>query len=270
MKKQSPGGARRGKIEKTERQRYFSRAVSKALDAIELLSRSSEPLPLNRVASHLKLTKASALRILGTLQYRGVIERDANGNYSAVGASRTGMSPAELKRIQEAAEQPMSELHLEFRETVSLAALFENHIEVIAVFESPELIRMGNTVGRILPPHASSLGKAIAAFQEDAVRDNLVRSYGLQAFTENTIIDERALRAEYESIRSQGYSLDREETVPGGCCFGAPITDGSGRVVAAMSISLPKPRLESRGGEKIVLRSLRDSAARVSAALKRA
>jgi IclR family acetate operon transcriptional repressor len=264
MKKQPTGSFHGG------RPRYFSRAVSKALDTLEYLGRSPAPTPLGRVASHLKLTKASALRILGTLEHHGVIGRDANGGYHAVDAPRNALSPAMLRALQDAAAAPMAELQVEFRETVSLAALFENHIEVIAVRDSPEIIRMGNTVGRILPPHASSLGKAIAAFQEDAVRDSLVRSYGLQAFTEHTIIDERALRAEYEIIRGRGYSLDREETVPGGCCFGAPITFGSGRVVAAMSISLPKPRLESRGGEKMVLRSLRDAAARVPTALKRA
>jgi IclR family acetate operon transcriptional repressor len=270
MKKQAPAPTHRGRQEKAGRQQYFSRAVSKALDALEFLGRAAQPAPLHRIASHLKLTKASTLRILGTLEYRGIIERDASGNYSAVGAPRNALSPSMLRALRDAADAPMTELQLEFRETVSLAALFENHIEVISVYESPEIIRMGNTVGRILPPHASSMGKAIAAFQEDAVRDNLIRSYGLQAFTENTIIDERALRAEYEGIRARGYSLDREETVPGGCCFGAPISDATGRVVAAMSVSLPKPRLESRGGEKVILRSLRDAAARVSAALKHA
>ena len=50
---------------------------------------------------------------------------------------------------------------------------FENRIEVVATVESPHLIRMGNTVGRILPPHASSLGKAVTAFQREEVRDRL-------------------------------------------------------------------------------------------------
>jgi len=35
----------------------------------------------------------------------------------------------------------------EYCETASMAALFENHVEVVLVFESPQLMRMGNTPG---------------------------------------------------------------------------------------------------------------------------
>jgi DNA-binding IclR family transcriptional regulator len=35
---------------------------------------------------------------------------------------------------------------------------------------------MSQTVGRIIPPHASSLGKAITAFQPEAVQERLPRT----------------------------------------------------------------------------------------------
>lgn len=57
-----------------------------------------------------------------------------------------------------------------------LAVLFDNHIEVVAVIESPDLIKMSQTVGRIIPPHASSLGKALTAFQPEAVQERLPRT----------------------------------------------------------------------------------------------
>ena len=79
---------------------------------------------------------------------------------------------------------------------------------------------MGNTVGRIVPPHASSLGKAVAAFQSEDVRDRLVRSYGIHRFTEHTVTDEVELKLEFERVRSRGYSTDEEESVLEGCCFG--------------------------------------------------
>ena len=139
----------------------------------------------------------------------------------------------------------MKQLNREFRETVSLAMRFENHVEVVATVESPQLIRMGNTVGRILPPHASSLGKAITAFQPEDRRESLLRSYGLHRFTDHTIVDEVELKRELERIRKAGYSLDAEESALEGCCFGAPIRGADGSVIGAISLSMPKMRLTS-------------------------
>ena len=40
----------------------------------------------------------------------------------------------------------MQHLSRQFRETTSLAALFENRVEVIAVVESPQPLRMSNMI----------------------------------------------------------------------------------------------------------------------------
>src|SRR5574341_1041703 len=83
----------------------------------------------------------------------------------------------------------MKELSREFRETVSLAFLFENHIEVVEVVESPQKVQMGNVVGGVIPPHASSLGKSITAHQPEGRREKLLRAYGICQFTPGTITD---------------------------------------------------------------------------------
>ena len=149
------------------------------------------------------------------------------------------------QQLINAAMPRLKALNREFRETVTLAMLFENHIEVVATIESPHLIRMGNTVGRILPPHASSLGKAITAFQPEERCESLLRSYGLHRFTGHTITDEVELKQELERIRQTGRSLDAEESALEGSCFGAPIRGANHAVIAAISLSMPKMRLRS-------------------------
>jgi len=125
--------------------------------------------------------------------------------------------------------EPMRRLSMEFRETVSLAALMGNHIEVVAALDSPHLVRMANVVGRILPPHASSMGKAITAFQGNELRERLIVSYGMTLFTPNTISDQRQLEEYFEKIRSTGISCDDEENTLGGVCYGVPSTHQGGR-----------------------------------------
>ena len=147
-----------------------------------------------------------------------------------------------------------------------LAVLFDNHIEVVAVEESPNIIRMANIVGRILQPNASSLGKAIVAFQAEQRRERLLRTYGIYPFTPNTITDEMELKREFDRVRAAGYAEDRAESVPGGHCFAVPIFAEGKQALAAMSISLPESRFAEGDRERIVP-ALRKAAAAISAEL---
>jgi DNA-binding IclR family transcriptional regulator len=160
----------------------------------------------------------------------------------------------------------MTALRRKLHETVSLSVLFNNHIETVAVLESPQLIRMANTVGRIIPPHASSMGKAITAFQDEKRRETLLRSYGTHRFTRHTIVDEEELGREFERIRERGWSEDAEESTDEGCCFGAPIfVLGEGR--AAFSVSIPQSRVPEGEARSEMIRLILDTSAAISRAI---
>lgn len=240
--------------------KYFSKVIGKALDIIAILRSSAQPLSLNELTLRLELAKSSVFRILHTLEVSGYIHRDSAGRY-AVAADLHVWAPGQLRAVLvDAALPALKDLSREFRETVSLAMRFENRVEVVATVESPHLIRMGNTVGRIVPPHASSLGKAVAAFQAEEVRDRLVRSYGIHRFTEHTVTDEIELKHEFERVRARGYSTDNEESVLEGCCFGVPILDGHGDAIAAISVSSPKTRIRDEQLQTRVVAALRRAA----------
>jgi DNA-binding IclR family transcriptional regulator len=251
----------------SERERsgkYFSKVIGKALDIIAILRSSAQPLSLNELTLRLELAKSSVFRILHTLEVSGYIDRDAAGRYT-VAAELRAWAPGKLRAaLVDAALPSLKELSREFGETVSLAMRFENRVEVIATLESPHLIRMGNTVGRIVPPHASSLGKAVAAFQPEEVRDRLVRSYGIHRFTEHTVTDEVELKRQFELVRSRGYSTDEEESVLEGCCFGTPVLDAAGDAIAAISVSSPKTRMRDERLQKRLIAALRRAAGNVA------
>jgi DNA-binding IclR family transcriptional regulator len=247
--------------------KYFSKVIGKALDLIAILRASPQPLSLNELTLRLELAKSSVFRILHTLEVSGYIERDVTGRYT-VAADLRAWAPGQLRlALIDVAMPALRELNREFGETVSLAMRFENRVEVIGTLESPHLIRMGNTVGRIVPPHASSLGKSVTAFQSEEVRDRLVRSYGIHRFTEHTVTDEVELKHEFELVRSRGYSTDEEESVLDGCCFGAPVLDAHGDAIAAISVSAPKTRISDEQLRKRLLAALRRVTDRVAADL---
>lgn len=219
--------------------------MGKAFEALDVLGEG--PIGLAGLSARLGVAKPSAFRLLHTLEALGRVAKDTEGRFTR---NRHLRIPREILRA----------LADEFRETVSMAALVDNHSEVIAVVDSPHLMRMGNTVGRIVPPHASSLGKAITAFQTAPMRELLVRAYGLPGITEHTITGEIEVRREFEKIRRLGFAEDREESALGGICFAAPILNGE-HAVAAISMSMPKERV---GSERKITLALRAAAAKIS------
>ena len=244
--------------------RYFSRAIGNALRVLEILQQSRRPLALTDVTQQAKLPKSSVFRILRTLEIAGYLQRVEGDRFAPTQVAAT--MPSQLAtQLLAAAGALMKQLSHEFSETISLALLFENHIEVIAVIESPHRVNMINFVGSIIPPHASSLGKCITAFQADGRAQKLLRAFSLVRFTPNTMVDEAALSKELELVRARGYATDFEESTLGGCCVSAPIFGKEGHAVAAVSISMPKMRFANQ--ERLIA-AVRDAAAATTLELR--
>ena len=247
---------------------YFSRAVSKALETLELLQLQQVPMSLSEIARHVQLSKTSVFRLLRTLEVLGYVAASGWGNYALAPGVQSAVSTQWLARLLRAATLPLHNLTRDLHETASLAALFDNRIEVMAVVESPQAVRMSNVVGHIVPPNASSLGKAIAAFQTEERREKLLRSHGIYRFTDHSIIDRSELFREWERVRARRFATDREESVYDGVCFGVPIFGEGGEVNAAISVSLPKARLRQAEQEAAMIEALTAAAAEIATDLR--
>ena len=246
--------------------RQESRSLAKGLLVLETLRRSSFGLPLRELSSAIGLGKASTLRVVRTLQASGYLSRDANDNYSLAQEWPAAGSREGARRIQQIAGPHLARLAAQFGETASLACLFDDMVRVVDVVESTHHIRMSNYRGRVLQPYASSLGKAIAAFQTPEKVQALLDTYGIYSLTPATLTDVRAIQRDLAGVRERGFAYDSEETVPGGQCLGAPIRDASGAVVAAISVSMPKARYSKHVAEALP-DVLKKTAEEISAAL---
>jgi DNA-binding IclR family transcriptional regulator len=221
---------------------YFIRAVGNAIDILEQISSSTEPVSLSEITDRVGQSKSSVFRILCTLEQKGLLERRPGDLFALSQSGFAFKSNQSLARLLRVAQPFLRDLNREFRETISLAFLLENHIEAVAVIDSPQRVRVFNVVGGIIPPHASSVGKCIVAHQPESLREFLLAAYGVHRFTSETIIDAASLDDQFRQVREQGFAVDREESAMGGICFGAPIWTSTNRVGAALSLSLPKDR----------------------------
>lgn len=247
--------------------KYFSRAVSSALGILDLLREQRTPLGISQIARKAGISKTSAFRFLYTMERTGHVNKDNSGKYLLSGQGNEYSSSPAPSQIREAAIPHMRILRGRYNETVSLGVLFRTHIEVVAVLESPQLIRMSNREGAILPPHASSMGKAITAFQEEGKQDRLINSFGLLKLTERTVTNDAGIREEYAAIRKRGWSQDNRESAIEGRCFGAPARY-RGKVLAAISISFPLSRVPEGTARREMISDLIQAAESLSADLE--
>lgn len=76
----------------------------------------------------------------------------------------------------------------------------------------------------------------MAWLPEDHI-DALLPTEHLPAFTARTITTRKALKAELEVVRLQGWAFDNQEDVDDVTCIAAPVFNSDQAVVAAISIS---------------------------------
>jgi DNA-binding IclR family transcriptional regulator len=232
--------------------------VKSALRTVELLEffaghRGQHSLA--ELQQHLGYPKSSLYMLLRTLIDLGWVETDSTGTLYGIGvrALLVGTSYIDGDHIVAAARDTLDWLAEETNETVHLARLDGTDVVYLVTRESQQYLRPMSRVGRRLPAHATSLGKALLADRTEAELATVLPAE-LPALTPHTIVDRAALAADLAETRRRGYAVDHEENVLGVRCFGAalryrdPARD-------AISCSVPVARL-TPGREEQIARSL--------------
>jgi DNA-binding IclR family transcriptional regulator len=231
---------------------YFSKAIGRALDILEYFSDAETTLSLTEIGRLSGIPEATLFRILLTLEHRRYLQQNPDGSYKMAPKVLFGTLYEQAEKLRQNIHPLLVNLNQRFDETVSLGYLFGDKIQVIDVLEAFNEVRATNTLGKILPPHCSSMAKAITAFQPMDRLSRIIQAYGLVRFTEKTIVDRLALTAEYEKIREKGWSMECEESSIGICCFGAPIYNDKNHAVAAISVMCPLIRITPEREKNII------------------
>ncbi len=173
-----------------------------------------------------------------------------DGTYQLAPKLRFGWLIEQANVLRDKVRPELERLTQRFNETVSMAYLYDDRIHVLDCIETFHEIRISNRIGRVLPPHCSAMGKAITAFQDRALAEQIVEVYGLSRRTEFTITDRARLFDEFAQIRSTGIACDRQESILGGICYSAALHSAEGPVVAAISLSTPVVRMTPERDEE--------------------
>ena len=262
MPAEAPIRRRRPKSIPTEHadEQYLSRSITRALDVLECFPSASSAFSLMELAQRIAMPESSLFRVLVTLESRGYLAQKEDGTYALAPKVLHGKLWERAQWVREMLRPALQQLARRFNETTSLAFLFDDRISVFDSIESLHDIRAINKVGRLLPPYASSMGKAITAFQDRGLTERLLGTYGVFQRTVHTVTDHNKIYADFEQIRRTGYACDRGEATEGGICIGAPIFVEKDRVEAAVSISVPLNRIDEAREREIIAELIRATA----------
>ncbi len=197
------------------------------------------------LARHLDIAKSTAHRLLATLTDEGLLEQDLESGRYRLGLAIFDLAAAvQSFDLHEAALTPMTDLRNRTGETVQMAVLDGREVVYVERLDSPNTLRMFLEVGRRNWAHCTGCGKALLAFLSPDQLDRVLKGWKLPAKTEHTITRLDNLRKELTYTRQRGYAVNRYESELGVISVAAPVRNGSGRPVAALSVAGPAERLE--------------------------
>jgi DNA-binding IclR family transcriptional regulator len=195
------------------------------------------------MAAQCDINRATAWRLLGTLEAHGLVERDPSTNRYKVGLALIRMSAAAgydglVRRTRPILERVSAQTG----ETADLAVAGVHGVIYVGEVAPPSVMAI-NWLAREVPLHATSTGKAFLAWlPPDEALGLLDRP--LRGFTESTVTDLDVLLDELAETRARGYAECAGELEPTLYGVSAPVRNATdGRPLAVFSIWGPVDRV---------------------------
>jgi DNA-binding IclR family transcriptional regulator len=220
-------------------------SVKKALELLDHFTPERPELSLAEISREVDAHKSSVFRVLTTLEAAGFLEKDPQSGKYRLGLKILDLAGRVwgLHDIRQIATPYMEDLARETGEVIHLAVLDGADIMYLEKKGQGQILTVATRVGGRNPAYASSMGKILLADLSESELNAVLGRGKLKKLTPNTITEMPRLIEELGRIREQGFALDNEETFPGIRCVGAPIRDAGGRVVAAVSVTVPVQRM---------------------------
>jgi DNA-binding IclR family transcriptional regulator len=214
------------------------KSVTAALDVLDCFADDVE-LGVSDIARRLGVAKSTAHRLLTSLRSRGLAERNPETGQYRLGVHlfELGQLAQERMRLRQAALPIMEELRQTSRSTVHLAIPGGADILYVERLETLRALQLMSCVPRRQPAHATSSGKAIAAYDPELAQRR--RIAGFPALTPATIRTAADWDRALALVRRRGVAVSIGEAREGLSSVAAPVLDASGKAVAAISLVAP-------------------------------
>lgn len=230
------------------------RAVERAIQILNCFSFEKPTLPISEIIEKTGLAKATAYRLLWTLEQNGLIQYDPKENTYRLGYKSLEYGGIVLEHldIRREAGPYLLGLHEQTGHSIVLGVPQGETIQYLIRYDSDEGFQPRNFVGRRRILHNGAFGITLLAYMEPDFIEDLLDRYPLEAFTPNTLVDREKFIQRLEVIRNDGYFVDVGETFLGFTAITAPIFDRRDHPVGAVGVSGPSFKMEGEAREHLI------------------
>ena len=195
-------------------------------------------MTLSAVAAATGLARPTARRILLTLEELGYVRQADTGFTLTPRVLDLGVTYMTSLGLWDVARPHVEALVATTGESSSIAQLDGSDIVYVARVAVPKIITLAVSIGTRFPALQTSLGKVLLADLGpdalDAVLAEPSRSGLTPRWQPSPPERDEALR----EVRARGWALTDEQLAPGIRSVAAPLRDGTGRVVAALNVTV--------------------------------
>jgi DNA-binding IclR family transcriptional regulator len=217
-----------------------TQSIDRAAGLLARVLEAEEPPSVAELADAAGLARSTAARLVAALERHGLVQREGGdrGRLAAGPLLRAYAARCAAPDLVAVAGPTLDRLAALTGETVNLGVPTAAGVDHLDQRDSSHFLGSTNWVGRVVPFHATSSGKAFLAL---GVVD--LPPGPLEALAPGTIVDRDVLERDLAAIRASGVAVAIDELEPGLAALAVPVRDASGAVVAALSISGPSLRL---------------------------
>jgi len=245
----------------------FVESLDRGLRLLQAFGERSSPMTLSEIAELAGLPRATARRILLTLQHGGYVSSD--GKLFAPTPHVLTLAGSYLRSNQLVAVlQPvLDEIATSAAEISSLAVLDGDDVVFIARGSPARVFSGGLEIGYRLPAFCTSVGRAMLGQFDDPELAARLKVMTRTALTPQTETNAKALLARIAADRAQGYSLVDREAEPHFRSISVPVRRYDNVIVAAINMGAHVDRVPARELIERFLPLLREGAESVRSQL---
>lgn len=218
------------------------RVLERTYAILSALERAGRPLSVQELSDMTQIPKSTVHRLLSSMLKQDFIEQQQEDGRYRLGLRflELGYSAATSRSIINIANPFMQRISYELQESVCLALMKNGEVLIIHFCESPKNFNVVSRVGSRLPAHCTVQGKIMLAYMKPNEVKQILDRHGMRIYTPSTIHTYEELKPELESIREQGYAIERSEFKKDLFSVAAPIFDATGKVLYSFAIvSMP-------------------------------
>jgi IclR family transcriptional regulator, pca regulon regulatory protein len=243
----------------------FVESIARGFDVLRAFDRSRPVMSLSEVATVAGLARPTARRILRTLEAIGYV-RSTNGTFElAPRVLELGVTYVQSLGLWDVARPHLEDLVAKTRESSSVAQLDGSDIVYVARVAVPKLIALAVHIGTRFPAVPTSLGKVLLAGLEPTRLEEVLAEPSRAGVVPRWQPERTELDQVLREVRAQGWAMTDEQLASGIRSVAAPLRDGSGRVVAAVNVTVQAAETPIETLRQEYLPMLLDTASRISA-----